>query len=166
MDFVTLSNSPAYYLPSGAGSYFGSGNDMFLNITATVPTSADPSSMSIYTTLLQMGNDGSLSPITLSGGNPAFNVSSFTIGTPSSCTFSTSALQLTPDLVRELLNGQLFVESDFTYGEYLGQISPVPEPSCLTLICSVIGLYCSVQFICRAKNPPPNGASAPVKSKL
>jgi|ERR1700722_8236935 len=152
MNFVTVSNSPAEYLPSGDGSYNAASGAIFsLNITAIVPTNADPFSVSMDARILEMSVNGGLTPIIFPGGNPAFNVSSVTIGSPSSCIFSTSSVQLTPGLVQELLNGQLFVESDFTYGEYLGQVSPVPEPSSFTLICFVIGFFALSNLFHRAK---------------
>lgn len=136
INFVALSNSPVTYFPTGGGSYVtGSGGSFGLGVTAIAPTNIDPFSMSIHATILQMGGDGTLTPVVFPGGNPAFNISLVTLGTPATVVFGTSSLPLSSGLSQELLARQVYLEADFSYGEYLGQVSPAPEPSGIALAC-------------------------------
>lgn len=110
--------------------------------------------MPLDTTFLQNDDNGSLTPIAFAGGNPAFNPALIQIGSPSSSTFYTSDVLLSPDQAQALLAGQFFVEVDFSYGSYLGQLSPIPEPPGMALICSIGGF---LAFFVSSKGPTGNG---------
>jgi hypothetical protein len=120
---------------------FGSGASFSANITATVPSNADPFLVALDATFLQKDDNGSPTPIAFAGGNPAFNPVLIQIGNPSSSTFYTSGVLLSHDQSQALLAGQFFVEVDFSYGSYLGQLSPIPEPSGIALICGIGGFF-------------------------
>jgi hypothetical protein len=130
ISFVVLSNAPLDYLPSGSARIFSGKLSFDATIKAPVPASENPFLTYMDGTLLQMDDGGSLSPIP--GLSPAFNQSAVTLGTPSTCEFATSGIWVDADVFQSLLDGGVFVEAHFSYGDYLGQILAVPEPSCLS----------------------------------
>jgi hypothetical protein len=160
--FVAISNSPAYYIPSGNGDYIiGYGNSIDLNIIAIDPTNTVPSRWFITATIVQKNNDGSLTPMTFSSGNPAFNAESFAMGTT---VYSASGVELTSDQIQALQSGQIFVESDFVYGGYLGQVTLVPEPSIIGLLFFGAGVCALFRLIPSLATESPNNSRGRVKT--
>jgi hypothetical protein len=151
VSFVAISNSPAYYIPSGDGIYI-TGLSIDLNITAIDPTNTVPSPWFITATILQKNNDGSLTPMTFPGGNPAFNAEDAAMGIT---VYSSSGPELTSDQIQTLQNGQMFVESYFVYGTYLGQVALVPEPSIIGLLLFGAGFCALFRLVASFYTKPP-----------
>jgi hypothetical protein len=170
INFTALSNSPLAFLPSGTGAYGGTSNggSCVLYIDASTPANISPATAFMTAKFTQMDAGGNLTPITFpDGNNPAFNI----IGQTGAVNEYEGIMELTPELAQELLDGQLFVEADFTdgivdsgqystYAEYLGQLTPTPEPTSLELAGFAVALFGFVRFFALHKRPLPNGHRA------
>jgi hypothetical protein len=168
INFIALSNSPPAFLPSGTGAYGGTpnGGSCVLYIDASTPTNIYPATAFMTANFTQMDAGGNLTPITFPDGNyPAFNI----IAQTGAANEYEGIMELTPGLAQELLDGQLFVEADFTdgvigsgqyftYAEYLGQLTPTPEPTGLELAGFGIALFGFVRFFAWHKRPSPDAA--------
>jgi hypothetical protein len=140
--FIAISNAPSENLPSGTVFYsplvFSPDTGFSTNVLEVEVDVGSISNTDGW--ILQMKNDGSLTPIIELSIEPDYGG---TIGTypgipPSSYTDFVS-VQLTDAQVQNFLAGQLYAQIDFGSDSYLGQLFPVPEPTSPGLIfCGII----------------------------
>ncbi|MGH7977370.1 MAG: PEP-CTERM sorting domain-containing protein [Limisphaerales bacterium] len=150
--FSAISSPPGTNQPSGGASYFQVGWNP--DTASSVPNQLIVSinlgmNQATGGWILQMENDGSLSPVleftnefggpVLIPGSPA-GTSSGIEGTfpgnnpPAGSYIYSQSWQLTSDQVQNLLAGEWYAEVDYGNDEYISNLTPVPEPETLALL--------------------------------
>ncbi|MGH7977294.1 MAG: PEP-CTERM sorting domain-containing protein [Limisphaerales bacterium] len=145
INFVAISNAPLDNLPSGTVFYsplmFSPDTGYSINVLEVdIDVGSVPNTDGW---ILQMGNDGSLTPIIELSIGPYYAG----LGEPPAWYSDYTSAQLTDNQVQNFLAGQLYAQVDLGSDSYLGQLLPVPEPSTIALI------FCGIGFLVSYKIP-------------
>ena len=131
INFVAVSNAPLDNLPTNSVCFYSLVNSTYpFSVSSTnvfnigIEVGATPNTGGW---ILQMGDNGFLTPVIELNIKLAFSILS-------PFYFDTVSMQLNDAQVQGLSAGKWYAEVDFGSDGYLGQLSPVPEPSCIKLI--------------------------------